>query len=110
MQLKDLEPFCDAPFYFRAKDSEGTYVWGNQRMSEYAGTELVGKTDYDITSAEAAKKLREDDQLVLETVEPHTFYEKVDDAEKGTVTLSVCKYPAELEGKLCVFGASFLVE
>ncbi len=110
MQVKDLDVFNQVPFYFWAKDSEGVYLWCNRRMSEYAGTEVIGKTDYEITSSEAAEALRADDRLVLKTGKPHTFYEEVDDPVQGKVTLSVCKYVDELEGKKCIFGVSFLVE
>lgn len=110
MQISDLEVFRHVPYYFWAKDAEGTYVWGNQRMCEYAGCEISGKTDYDISSPDIAERLRENDKKVLANGSSMTFYEQVNDPKLGTVTVSVCKYVDELEGRNCVFGVSFVVE
>ena len=93
MLSKDLAALDQVPFYFWAKDKDGVYLWGNQRMSEYAGTSVVGKTDYEITSHEAAKILRADDKVVLNTGKPHTFNEKVDDPDKGKRHLECLQIP-----------------
>ncbi len=110
MKISDFQAFNYVPYYFWVKDPDGVYLWGNQRMCEYAGCELAGKTDYDISSSEVAESLTENDRLVLEKSGSQTFYEQVDTPEGGKVTLSVCKYPEQLDGKTCVFGISFAVE
>ncbi len=37
MRLSDLEPFENVPFYLWVKNEEGTYIWGNKAMTEFAG-------------------------------------------------------------------------
>ncbi|AQQ67664.1 hypothetical protein Mag101_08455 [Microbulbifer agarilyticus] len=110
MEKSQLDAFENVPFYVWAKDDAGVYLWANKRMDEYAGTRVAGKTDYDISAPDVAASLQADDKIVAQTDTVHTFNEQVDDPKRGRVTLSVCKYPGELDGKRCVFGVSFFVE
>jgi two-component system, sensor histidine kinase and response regulator len=50
------------------KDSEGRYVYVNQRLCEFHGItpeEFLGKTDFDVNPTELAWKYRRDDQWVM---------------------------------------------
>ena len=108
MQSKDLEIFNQMPFLFWVKDEESRYVWGNRVINELAGGTVVGKTDSELPSAENAAALVAHDRQVLEKGEPVFTNEHVDNPDN--VTLSVCKFPGELDGKICTFGISFAIE
>lgn len=106
MRREDLEPLNDVPFFFWVKDAEGTYLWGNRAMAEFAGEDVAGKTDADLESAETAEALRRHDREVLEKGEPEFVHELVD----GLGNLSVCKWAGDLDGQTAAFGVSFLVK
>jgi len=108
MQSTDLEVFNQMPFFFWIKDEEGRYVWVNKALYEKAGEDLTGKTDMELPWAHDSEKLREDDRKVYETGEPMFVHEYIENPEK--ITLSVCKFVGDYEGKRCVFGVSYVIE
>ncbi len=61
------------PAYAFLKDKEGRFMMANKRFCDIYGvtkSELVGKTDYDITTRAIADKYAADDRKVLSTGEP----------------------------------------
>jgi two-component system aerobic respiration control sensor histidine kinase ArcB len=110
MQSKDLEVFNGMPFYFWVKDEAGRYVWVNQALAEMAQQSLIGKTDRDMGWAADAEGLRADDKKVLETGKTLYVHEYAHVPGRGQVTLNVCKFVGELDGKKGVFGVSFVID
>jgi len=110
MQTGDLGILDDVPFLCWAKDREGKYIWANRLVSEWAGEDVTGKSDRELSWAESANTLRAADRQVLETREPVFKHEYVDLPDRGRTTLNVCKWPGELDGVTCVFGISFVIE
>ena len=109
MRLSDLEPFKGVPFYFWAKDADGTYLWGSAEMDRFAGVPVAGKADTDFgagaESEETAATLQENDRKVLNSSEPLYTHEDIE----GAGRVSVCKWAGELDGERVTFGVSFLV-
>ena len=110
MEKSQLKIFNEMPFLFWAKDKEGRYVWGNRTIYEFAGEDVVGKTDYQLKWAAKADGLRDDDDKVWRNGEPIFAREYVDRSEDGKATLNVCKFLGELDGEKCVMGVSFVIE
>ena len=110
MQSKDLEVFNGMPFYFWVKDEAGRYVWVNQALAEMAKQDLVGKTDLEAGWATDAEGLRADDKKVLEAGQTLYVRESAHVPGRGKVTLNVCKFVGELDGKKGVFGVSFVID
>ena len=110
MNTKDLEIFNAMPFLFWVKDEEGRYMWGNKTIRDLAGEDIIGKKDAELPWADNAEALRADDKKVLETGKPLFVHEYVDDSSRGRLTLSVCKFIGELDGKKHAFGISFEIE
>ena len=110
MQSKDLEVFNEMPFNFWVKDEEGRYLWVNRYLADMAQQDIIGKTDREMGWAADAEALRADDQQVLEKGKTLYVHEYAHFPGRGKVTLSVCKFPGELDGKKGVFGISFVVE
>jgi len=110
MQRSQLEIFNAMPFLFWAKDAEGRYIWGNRVINDFAKQEVAGRTDDDLPWADNAEDLRADDREVLRTGQPVFRREFVDKSERGQATLSVCKFPGELDGEPCVMGVSFVID
>jgi len=110
MNAKDLEIFNAMPFLFWVKDEEGRYIWGNRAISEIAKQDIVGKKDSELPGAANAEALCADDKKVLETGKPIFIHEHVHDSSRGKITLSVCKFIGELDGKKHAFGVSFEIE
>jgi len=110
MKAKDLEIFNAMPFLFWVKDEEGRYIWGNRAISEIAKQDIVGKKDSELPWAANAEALRADDKKVLDAGKPIFVHEYVDDSSRGKITLSVCKFIGELDGKKHTFGVSFEIE
>lgn len=109
MQRSQLEVFDAMPFLFWAKDADGRYIWGNRTINAFARQDVAGKTDDELLWADNADALRTDDREVLRTGEPIFRHEYVDQSEKGKATLSVCKFPGELDGARCVMDVSFVI-
>jgi PAS domain-containing protein len=110
MQTKDLEVFNSMPFYFWVKDKEGRYLWANRALLEVAQENIVGKTDRELGWAADAEALRADDKQVLETGRTLYVHENAHVPGRGKVTLNVCKFVGELDGKKGVFGVSFVID
>jgi PAS domain-containing protein len=110
MQSKDLEIFNDMPFNFWVKDEEGRYLWVNRYLADMAQQDIIGKTDLEMGWAVDAEGLRADDQKVLETGKTLYVHEYAHVPGRGKVTLNVCKFVGEFEGKKCVFGVSFVID
>ncbi|WP_444906941.1 PAS domain-containing protein [Microbulbifer sp. EKSA008] len=110
MTRDELKVVDDVPFLFWVKDKSEKYIWGNQRICELAGEDVVGKTDVQLAWAENAKALREADQRVFSSGEPDYLLEHVVQSSLGEVNLSVCKWLADFEGEQCCFGISFSIK
>lgn len=109
MRLSDLEPFKGVPFYFWAKDADGTYLWGSAEMDRFAGGPVAGRADNEFGAASesehTAATLQDNDRRVLESGEPLYTHEQIEGAGK----VSVCKWAGELDGRRVTFGVSFVV-
>ena len=110
MQSKDLEVFDNMPFYFWVKDEEGRYIFVNRALAEMAQQDIMGKTDREMGWSADANGLRADDKKVLETGKTLYVHEDAHVPSRGKVTLNVCKFLGEFDGKKCVFGISFVIE
>ncbi len=107
MTSKELKIFNDMPFFFWAKDYEGTYLWLNKALRDMTGLEVVGKKDAELPWSDSAETLRADNIKVLETGEPMLLHEIVQKPNYND--LSVCKFVGDFEGKRCAFGISFAI-
>ena len=110
MQSKDLEIFNNMPFFFWVKDEEGKYVFVNRALADMAQQAIIGKTDLEMGWAADAEALRADDKKVLETGQTLYVHEYAHVPSRGKVTLNVCKFLGEFDGKKRVFGISFVIE
>lgn len=110
METKDLEIFNEMPFLFWVKDEEGKYLWGNRTISQLAGEDIVGKTDYELVWAENTEIIRSGDKQVFDSEEPRYLQEYVAKFNHGKATLNVCKWLGELDGSKRCFGISFIIE
>ena len=110
MLSKDLEVFHNMPFFFWVKDEEGIYIWVNRTLADMAQQAIIGKTDREMGWAADAEALRADDKQVLETGKTLYLHEYANVPGRGQVTLNVCKFVGELNGKKGVFGVSFVFE
>jgi len=108
MKTIDLEIFKDMPFLFWVKDEEGKYLWGNRAIDQLARETVAGKTDYELPWAADADGLRAADKEVITTGKPKFLREYV--KKPSGVTLNVCKWVGELDGKKRCFGISFVTE
>ncbi len=108
MNTRDLEIF-DEILCFWVKDEEAKYLFANRAVSRMAGKDVIGKTDRDLIRAGDAEVLRAADKRVFGTGKPRFFHESAS-TPRGAVTLSVCKWPGELDGKKRGFGISFVIE
>jgi PAS domain-containing protein len=110
MQTKELEVFNNMPFFFWVKDEEGKYIFVNRALAEMAQQDIVGKTDREMGWSADAEGLRADDKQVLETGKTLYVHEYAHVPSRGKVTLNVCKFLGDLDGKRCCFGVSFVIE
>ena len=109
MKLRDLEAFRDVPFLLWVKDEEWRYLWGNNKINDLAGQDVVGKHDSELVWKANASALVANDKEVLASGKPHYMHERVDHSEHGRAVLSVCKWLDELDGRRLVFGISFVI-
>ncbi len=69
-----LDPLLqNIPVCVYRKDTAGRFTFGNRRHAEYKGllpAELLGKTDFDVSSRELAAQYTRDDLTVMETRQP----------------------------------------
>ena len=98
-----------SPITVSVKDKEGRYIWVNRALREMAQKDIIGKTDREMGWAADAEALRADDQKVLETGDTLYLHEYAHVPGRGKVTLNVCKFVGELDGKKGVFGISFVI-
>jgi PAS domain-containing protein len=110
VQSKDLEVFNAMPFFFWVKDEDGRYLWVNRALAEMAQQAIVGKTDREMGWSADADGLMADDKKVLETGKTLYVHEDAHVPSKGQVTLNVCKFLGEFDGKKCVLGISFVIQ
>jgi diguanylate cyclase (GGDEF)-like protein/PAS domain S-box-containing protein len=94
--LRALMDHFPGNIYF--KDMQSRFTLTNRAFAEYTGkrdaTELIGKTDFDIFSAEHAKQAFEDEQGVLRTVLPLLNVEEKETWPDGSETwVSTSKAP-----------------
>jgi PAS domain-containing protein len=109
MNTKDLGIFDEMPFLFWVRDEEGRYLFANRAVLQMAGEDVSGKTDRDLIWAGDAEALRAADKRVFETGKPMFLHESAN-TPGGQVTLGVCKWRGELDGKKRGFGISFVIE
>ena len=91
------------------KDLEGRFIFANRAYCEFTARdpqEILGKTDYDLSPFEIARKFHEDDRIVIETGRQIRFVEmnKTDDR---TLWVEVIKTPV-LDARGRVVGAQAL--
>ena len=68
------------------KDPEGVYLSCNRRFESFFGAaekDIIGKTDYDFTSAEQADSFRQHDEVAMAAASPTANEEKIVFAEDG---------------------------
>lgn len=87
-----------APVRIFWKDLDLRYMGCNQLFAQDAGlndpSELIGKTDYEMTWKEEAELYRADDRRVIETLESKLFYEEPQTTPTGEqIWLSTSKVP-----------------
>ncbi|MFA0809740.1 PAS domain-containing protein [Microbulbifer epialgicus] len=110
MTGNELNVVNDVPFLFWVKNRDEQYIWGNRKICELAGENVVGKTDDQLVWAENAEALREADRRVFTSGEPDYLHEHVVKSSQGEETLSVCKWLGDFEGEKCCFGISFVIQ
>lgn len=84
------------PDFIWLKDCSGVYLSCNARFEALVGRkqhEIVGKTDYELVSQEAAEKIRTQDQLAIPKGTTITFEEWVSDARGQQVLFETSKPP-----------------
>lgn len=82
------------------KDSDGNYLMVNNQYEKIIGlrrNDILGKTDYDLFSADIADKLRVNDQHVLQGNSPLTFEERIveQDGPRDYISAKVPLYNAQ---------------
>ena len=96
--LRNFIDSSEAVIYL--KDEEGRFLMVNKRGASVAGKtpeEVIGKTDYDYHSKEAADGFREMDLKVQNGGKPITYKLKVQTPE-GELTFIDHKFPVNVEG------------
>ncbi|PHQ72325.1 MAG: hypothetical protein COB93_00635 [Sneathiella sp.] len=109
MKSSDLDILNNMPFLFWVKDQNGKYLWGNRAICDAASEDVTGKTDAELIWSKSAEKLRKADKQVFETRQPVYLHEHVIKSAGGEITLNVCKFLAQLDGKERNFGVSFTI-
>jgi PAS domain S-box-containing protein len=78
------------------KDAQGRYTFANRGFSETSGLavqEILGKTDFDITTPELAKQYHEGDNWILETGNIYRATEEIVGADGRRLTVQIVKLP-----------------
>lgn len=86
----------NAPANAWINDSQGRFIYGNSPFLHTCGKSLhdvLGRTSADVWPAEAAKRLREQDEQVLRTGEPAQGVVSVPDADGKDTRWLVVKFP-----------------
>lgn len=85
------------PEYIFFKDLTGVYQGTSKANALMAGfssmQEMIGKKDEDIFPEEMVKIFKEEDEIIIETKEPHTFETSVEHPEKGLRLIETIKSP-----------------
>jgi len=109
--LRALMDHFPGNIYF--KDAQSRFTRTNRAFAEYVGlkesADIVGKTDFDIFSAEHAKQAFEDEQAVIQTGQPLLHVEEKETWRDGRETwVSTSKAPLlDAEGRVVgTFGVS----
>jgi PAS fold len=110
VESRNLGVMDEMPVIFWAKNEQGVYIWGNKTIHEFAGENVVGKTDHELPWSDTADALVEHDNKVLADNKPAYMHEFVHKSSKGEATLNVSKFVGELDGVRCTFGISFVIE
>ncbi|WHI45115.1 PAS domain-containing protein [Microbulbifer sp. JMSA004] len=110
MTADELRVVAEVPFLFWVKDQTGVYLWGNRQICQLAGGEVIGKTDRELPWSNNADALKAADDRVFSSGKPEHLQEYVDKSSRGEVTLNVCKWLDEFEGRDCCFGISFVID
>ncbi len=85
----------NAPIAMYAKDSEGKYLFINEKGLEWlrvSSEEISGKSDYDLFTHDVAEKSRQEDQDVLQVGTPMTF-ERSQIIDRELFAAQLDKYP-----------------
>ena len=75
---------------------------GESESSYLSFVEKVGKHD-------SAERLRDHDRKAFQAGKAQFLHEYVNESSNGKVTLSVCKWPGDLDGDRRTFGISFVM-
>ena len=89
------------------KDAEGRLVYGNaplQQLLALGPADLVGKTDFELFPGEIARRLRENDAIVMASGRPVESVEVVPKADGTLRTWLVMKFPVPDERAGCLLG------
>jgi|TARA_Y100000310_G_scaffold33754_2_gene31910 PAS domain S-box-containing protein len=93
----------NSPMVIYLKDTEGRYILINrayQALSRLTKDEVIGKTDHDLYSEEAATTIRENDQAVLTADAPLEFEQHLNHAD-GLHTYASVKFAlSDANGKI----------
>lgn len=86
------------PHHIFWKDKNGVFLGCNKHFAKAAGfsdpSELIGKTDFDMSWHEQAEKYREDDKVVMRVAQPQVDIEDTQTRQDGTeITALVSKVP-----------------
>lgn len=98
------------PLHIFRKDVEGRFVFVNNILAKRLGVsqrEIVGKTDFDFHSKDAAEKYRNDDAKVLNAGTTLAFIEEHNPKARASIDIEVVKAPVrEASGKIVgILGA-----
>ena len=78
------------------KDADGRYTFANRGFTETSGLSLeqiLGKTDYDISTPDLAKQYQEGDSWILSTGKTYRATEEIVGADGSRITVQIVKYP-----------------
>jgi PAS domain S-box-containing protein len=93
------------------KDMQGRYVLVSERMVkalQMSRTDLLGKTDADLFTAEVAAALQQHDQQIMTSGQPAIFEEQAELAS-GMHTYRTIKFPLfDAQGSLVAIGGMAL--
>ena len=84
------------PMIVWRKDTQGRYTFVNGGFIKNSGRpvdEILGKTDFDLVSAELAKQYHEGDSWILSTGETYRATEELEDGDGRRFTIQVVKLP-----------------
>ena len=108
LELADL--MANVPGQLYLKDRNGVYIFANDAIidGDIRGTDLIGKTDFDMPWKARADDIRREDLQVMESGETRSFREVLPQLDGSVVTLATIKAPLRnQEGQIIgIIGAS----